>query len=295
MKTTKDIGALTKSALLMVCLIAATTLYSCKGGNEESSNGQQTIVQQKATDSLKIYSDTLQSQLNAYRYQVDQLNTERAGLDSLLKNKDAELQKLRAQMGHYRKNSRRLAAKLKKAEAEIRKLKEMSGYDKDHIGTLQNENGSLTQQKDSVTRAYFSLKELASVLHASNIRMEAIHTKHHGKKEKDTKRARKTDILRVYFDIDENRIAESGEKNLYLVITGPDGQILPSATQQTLTASDGRSINYSILKQVALTKGEPVKDIHADWHQTSKYAKGTYQIAIYNGGYVIGSGRVSLK
>ena len=279
----------------MVCLIAVTTLYSCKGGNEESSSGQQTTMQQKVTDSLKIYSDTLQSQLNVYRYQVDQLNTERAGLDSLLKNKDAELQKLRTQMGRYRKSSRHLAAKLKKAEAEIRKLKEMSDYDKDRIGTLQNENGGLTQQKDSVTRAYFSLKELASVLHASNIRMEAIHTKHHGKKEKDTKRARKTDMLRVYFDIDENRIAESGEKNLYLVITGPDGQILPSATQQTLTASDGRTINYSILKQVTLTKGEPVKDIHADWHQTSKYAKGTYQIAIYNGGYVIGNGRVSLK
>ncbi|MGN6568591.1 MAG: hypothetical protein ACTHJ0_11590 [Flavipsychrobacter sp.] len=79
------------------------------------------------------------------------------------------------------------------------------------------------------------------------------------------------------------------------MITEPDGQILPSASQQTMTSSDGRTISYSILKQISLTKGEPVKDLHADWHQTTKYAKGTYQIAIYNGGYVIGSGRVSLK
>jgi len=295
MKKTKDMAVMVKSYLPLLCLLCMTGIYSCKDKSTDSTTGAQNVVQQRVTDSLRIYSDTLQTQMNAYRYQVDQLNTERAGLDSLLKTKDAELGKLRAQMGHYRKSSRRLAVKLKKAEAEIRRLKEASGYDKDHISLLQNENGSLTQQRDSVTRAYFSLKELASVLHASNIRMDAIHTKHHGKKEKNTKRARKTDILRVYFDIDENRIAESGEKDLYLVITGPDGQILPSATQGTIANSEGKNISYSILKQISLTKGEPVKDLHADWHQTSKYAKGTYQIAIYNGGYIIGNGRVSLK
>ncbi|MGN6568590.1 MAG: hypothetical protein ACTHJ0_11585 [Flavipsychrobacter sp.] len=207
MKKAKDIAAHAKSMLLLLCLVSMTGLYSCKDKSSETASATQNTVQQQMTDSLRIYSDTLQSQMNAYRYQVDQLNTERAGLDSLLKSKDDELEKLRKQMGHYRRSNRHLAARLKKAEAEIRKLKQASGYDKDQISLLRNENGDLTQQRDSVTRAYFSLKQLASVLHASNIRMEALHTRHHGKKEKNTKRARKTDMLRVYFDIDENRIA----------------------------------------------------------------------------------------
>jgi len=133
-------------------------------------------------------------------------------------------------------------------------------------------------------------------LHASNIRLEPIHLKRGGKKEKETSKARKVDVLRIMFDIDENRIAENGTKELDVRIVDPNGSLLSNAAygSGTTTASDGSSMNYTIMKQVALETNKPVKDVTVDWHQDSDYKKGQYQIEIYNGGDKIGSGNVTL-
>jgi hypothetical protein len=167
----------------------------------------------------------------------------------------------------------------------------------ERIGLLENDKSDLTRQRDSLFAKYTRIKELGSVLHASDIRLLALHLKHHGKKEKNTKRAKKADVLRVYFDIDENRIAEDGNKKLYLVIKDPDGNLLsnPSDGSGITTSSNGNPLNYSLVKEVPLKQNEPVYDVSANWTQDSDYKKGAYSIAIYNGGYKIGGGEVVLN
>ena len=72
--------------------------------------------------------------------------------------------------------------------------------------------------------------------------MEAINLKRGGKKEVETSKARRADMLRVVFDIDENRIAESGNKEIFLRITSPDGRLLSNAAYGSgvTTADDGQ-------------------------------------------------------
>jgi hypothetical protein len=123
----------------------------------------------------------------------------------------------------------------------------------------------------------------------------ALHEKRNGR-ERKTKLARKTDVLRIYFDIDENRIAEDGTKSLYLSITDPEGHLLTGGSGSGVTStSSGTPLNYTLLKQIPLKQDEPVKDVTVDWKQNEDFKKGVYSIAIYNGGYKIGGGDAMLN
>ena len=64
--------------------------------------------------------------------------------------------------------------------------------------------------------------DIASTLTASHINIIGI--KMRGDKEKETDVAKRTDHFRVSFIIDENRVATSGKKVMYLVVTSPDNK-----------------------------------------------------------------------
>jgi len=89
-----------------------------------------------------------------------------------------------------------------------------------------------------------------SVLHASEIRVTFIRDQK--RKEKVTSKAKRTDELRVAFNIDENRIAESGMKQLYISITGPDNKIFYSVADGSGTTYNirGGSVTYSLAKEI---------------------------------------------
>src|SRR6478672_9442556 len=82
---------------------------------------------------------------------------------------------------------------------------------------------------------------VGSTLHASNFNIVGINEK--GSKEVSTKTAKKVDKLRISFDLDENMISQSGNKEVYVCITGPDGtpiavEALGSGTFSTREGSE---------------------------------------------------------
>jgi hypothetical protein len=62
-----------------------------------------------------------------------------------------------------------------------------------------------------------------------------------------------------------------------------------------ITTSKGSQVSYSVEKDIPLTQGEMVKDVTVDWNQDGDYKRGTYTIEIYNDGYKVGDGSVTLK
>ena len=65
--------------------------------------------------------------------------------------------------------------------------------------------------------------DVGSTLHASYFDIVGINEKGKGK-ESETTKAKKVDKLRISFLLDENRIANSGTKDLFVCITAPDGK-----------------------------------------------------------------------
>src|SRR5690606_31182356 len=116
----------------------------------------------------------------------------------------------------------------------------------------------------------------AQVLHASNIKILPIELKKGGS-EIETSRARRVDILRVKFDINENHLIEAGIHTLHLRIIDPEGKLI---------FNTGSGSGYFNIKNIELEQkftksrkihfsdSEPIKDIIIDWEQSNDYLKG---------------------
>ena len=137
--------------------------------------------------------------------------------------------------------------------------------------------------------------DVASTLHASNINIAAIDVKGNGK-EKVTNTAKRADMFRVSFDLDENRIAPSGQKELYVVVTSPDGKpiTIPSNGSGEFQTRDEGSKVFTSKVDVNYEQGKRTP-VSFDWKQENHYQAGNYKIEIYHNGYKIGEGTKSLK
>ena len=246
----------------------------------------------------------VESDYNAALVRLDELMSQNSVLDSALQDKNSEVAKLRKQIDAIIKNKNATAAELGKAKRLIAQLNGKVQTYEERIAMLESDNMRLdkineilSEERNALAEEREELYKLGSVLHASNIRMMPIDIKRGGKKIRETEKAKRVDILRVMFDIDENRITEESVREVQLVITAPNGTTLSNAAHGSgvTTLDNGDELNYTIAKLIHLKKNEAVNDIIVDWQQDSNYEAGTYTINIYQGGFKIGGGDVVLK
>lgn len=289
---------------VVILILLAGCIYLFMSKNQMAEQNATVQQQNKQSfDSLSTEQASLKADFDAASVRIDQLVSENTKLDSALQNSKSAMTKLQSQIRGILSKKNATQAELEQAKLMIASLNDKSKEYEMRIAELEKENTVLTgqnkvltQERDSTVTQNIAIKQLASVLHASNIRLEAVRLKKNGK-EKETSKARKTDVLRVIFDIDENRIAESGTKLLHLRIVAPDGSALSSAANGSgmITTAKGDHLSYTLSKSISLTQNQKVDGVTADWNQNGDYAKGIYKIEIYHEGYNIGGGEVTLK
>ena len=103
-------------------------------------------------------------------------------------------------------------------------------------------------------------------------------------------------MLRISFDLDENRITQSGMKDVYVCITSPDGSpvTVEALGSGKFVTREGLEKLFTKKLQVDYKQGEK-QNISVDWAQNSKFQVGDYRIEIYNNGFKIGQGVRSFK
>ena len=283
--------------MLIIAVLLGTNIYLFLDGKKKAST-LSTVISQR--DTVIISRDNIKSEYDAALARLDQLTSQNADLKNEANSKNGEISRLKKQIEDIIRKEHKSEGDVARAQKLITQLRGKVRSFEDRIAELEGENSQLTQQRDVAVQENTGLQQkvkLGSVLHASNIRLSAIDLRRHGTKQRETEKARKADLLRIQFDIDENRIAESGNKELYIVITGPDGTLLSNAAfgSGTTTTNDGATLNYTMAKQVMLAENQSVRDVVLDWNQDTNYLKGLYSIEIYHEGYKIGAGSVTLR
>lgn len=282
---------------VIIALLLGTNVYLFL---QRDKNQQKLLETKQLLQQADTSIATLQDDYNASLARLDDLTGKNAQLDKLLKQKDSELSKTKARIQEILAKNNATQKEIAEARGLIGKLNSRIGGYEQQIAQLKQQNVALAVERDSVVVTNTDLQQkvnLAKVLHASNIRMKGIKLTSGGRKEKETEKAKRMDLLRIIFDIDENRIAESGSKELNICIINPNGELLSNAAlgSGSFQTSDGQSKYYSVSKVVALQTEQPVKDVNVDWQQSAEYSKGVYTVEIYHQGYLIGKGSVSLR
>jgi len=283
--------------LTIIALLLGTNLYLFFQKKESAT---QAIQAQGRLTQMSSEKDVLQKEFDASLVRLDNLTGKNAQLEKALESSNSDVSQAKARIQAILNKSKATAAELKEARGLIKGLNlKIDSYEK-QIAGLKQENANLTTQRDSISYTNTKLQEkvsLAQILHASNIRLKAIDLRRNGKKEKETTKAKRVDLLRISFDIDENRIAESGEKDLKIRITNPNGELLSNAAlgSGSVVDHDGETIYYSLSKTIDLNANVPLKNIDVDWKQSADYQKGAYKVEVYYEGYLIGSGAAMLR
>ncbi|MFN4006999.1 MAG: hypothetical protein ACK4HE_05765 [Chitinophagaceae bacterium] len=242
-------------------------------------------------DSLAESNVQLQGELAEKQAEIER---KKAEIRRELSKKDGDLKKAKALIAELRTQTEELLAEVAKLKAENQQLtsaNQQLSTEKEQLSTAKKqveENLAATESEKN------RLQDVASTLHASNINITAINIKGSGS-EKETNTAKRADALRISFVIDENRIAPSGPKELYVIVYNPEGQVVstPGTSGNFNTRDDGQK-TFTSKVQVNYEQGK-ITPVSFDWKQESRYATGQYKIEIYHNGYKIGEGYKTLK
>lgn len=300
------------NGILLGVLIAAllgTIGYIIWGKSKSSENKQQFSMQLSSNDSSK---NDLQRELNDAVMSIDMLKSTYANSENLLKSKDKEIQDLKTRIQKIINDKNATTSQLAQARGLIKQLRASIGTYTAAIEKLKGENIQLTEdnrvitvERDVVRRHFDSAKtvikekesiiDVGSTLHASNFTVTGVKERNNGK-EKETTTAKQVDKLKISFDIDENRITQSGIKELYVNIIAPDGSaiVLPEAGAAKFVTRDGVEKSATKKVEVDYTQGER-KKVQIELAKAQSFIPGDYKIEIYNNGFKIGEAIRSFK
>ncbi|MCW3092253.1 MAG: hypothetical protein JWP81_3322 [Ferruginibacter sp.] len=299
-----------KGILLGVLLaaLAGTWAYLIWDKSKSNEQAQHLSMQLTTSDSSK---NDLQRELNQAVMNLDMLKSTNLKAEELLKTKDKDIQDLKQRIQKIINDKNATAAQLREARSLINQLKGNIETYAAEIEKLKNENLTLTEEKrvitverDVVRKNYDSatvvIKEkegiidVGSTLHASNLNVIGVKEKTSGK-EKETTTAKRVDKLKISFDIDENRITQSGLKEIYVNIIAPDGSVIviPEGAIKFVTR-EGVEKMATKKVEVDYKQGER-KQVQIELAKVQNFIPGNYKIEIYNNGFKIGEAVRSLK
>ena len=267
------------------------------------------LILQKDTQYASVIAekDTLQNLLEEATMRYDNLKTTNAKKDSTITIKDREIANKKAQIQSLLSKQNATAAELAQARALIASLNTDIADYKAQIEVLKGQNQVLTkekeevtQQRNKVTEQFDSAKvvivekdnliDIGSTLEAANFNILGIQQKKYGK-EKETTKAKRVDMVRISFDLGENRIVTSGPKDLYILVTAPDGTPVASealGSGNFSTRNEGEK-PYTQKVNINYIQGQKQR-VSFDWKQNEPYVEGDYKIEVYNNGFKIGEG-----
>ena len=303
----KNLRAILTGGLVVALLATWGYIIYDKNQQKQTIDQKETMI---ATTSTQ--RDQLQRELDDAAMRYDVLKTSNSKKDSTISAKDRDIEEKQTKIRQLLSKADATQEELSEAKRLIRSLNgDLVGY-KEQVVVLQQQNTHLTAEKAIVTRQrdraqrdfdsstlVIKQKEdvinVASTLHASNFNIVGINEKNNGK-EKTTSTAKRVDKLRISFDLDENMVAQSGAKELYVCITGPDGT--PIAVQAlgsgTFSTREGSERPYTQKLDVNYTQNRR-QTVSFDWKQNSDFTTGNYKIEVFNNGFKVGEGYKPLR
>ncbi len=281
------------------------------------------VKQQQALVVANTAKDNVEIEYNAALTQLDSMTKLNTSKDAEIIERNTTITQLKAEAkeayNRYISSDKKDMQAYATLQNKVSRLnEEINGY-KSRIAELEQQNQVLTQEnavvkterdmvitekekvKTDLDKTVVEKKQLeekvdvGATLIANNFNIAGINERRNGK-EKETDKAKKVDKLRIGFDLDANRITQTGKKQIYVCITAPDGSpvtVEALGSGKMNTKEEGEKF-FTTTLDVDYTQGQK-KYVNFDWKQNSDFIKGDYKVEVYQNGFKVGEGKVSLK
>lgn len=232
-------------------------------------------------DSLNSFIEAETSRLGALIDSINAVNVD---------NKK-QLTNYRYRLSGLKKQNAELVEKLDSTNEAYAALKLREQMVADSLNSAINANQALTGQNSVLSNTVAKGKQL--VIAASTATAARITASGN---ERKTKRAKKTDRVNVCITIAKNRIADAGERTLYVKLFAPNGKAV-DAPEKNMAVVAGENSGYNGMAKVNF-QGEAMDVCIAADRATDApvvLEPGIYTAAVMTDSYVLGTVAVELK
>ncbi len=308
----------------IVVLIALSSYLAFDRSKLADSNSQYKIMVEEAqqvSQDLQLSFDDVSDRLENMKGDNVELNAlieEQKGQLSKQKDKINSLVWTKGKLNEAKKEIAALQAMGEKYLSEITTLKEENSLLAEANFTLSEEKAVLTQRvartaeenEDLIAKKieledynkelskekdFLSKKvNVASVIKVNNVLGSGYKVNNKGDLIK-RKYAKYVDRVSVCFTTETNLVTDQEEEEFYLRIIDPLGEtmVIEDLGSGILINSKGESIRYTNTATIEYSNDE--KQVCIDWQPSLRFAKGNYDVEIYNKGFKAGSGSFLLK
>jgi len=196
---------------------------------------------------------------------------------------------------------------LSRYRGELANLKATNDRLLDEVDSLRLSNNLLTEEKDSInTQLVIQTNyndtlvaqnmnlakkvEIGGAINVENVNVTAMKMRSNGKYT-ETNKAQKTDAIKVEFRLIENEIATPGDKEAYIVLKNPKGQVINA--KGTFVKKDGTESKYT-MQDIVNYENSDLDVVMLVERKGDKYDKGTYPIEVFVDGKLVGSAKLEL-
>ncbi len=197
---------------------------------------------------------------------------------------------------------------LRRYRGQVANLKATNDRLLDEVDSLRLSNNLLTEEKDSInTQLVIQTNfndtlvaqnmvlakkvEIGGAINVENVKVTAMKMRSNGKYT-ETNKAQKTDAFKVVFRLMENEIATPGDKEAYIVLKNPNGQVINA--KGTFVLKNGTEAKYTD-QTIVNYENSDLEVVMLVERKGEKYEKGSYPIEVYVDGQLVGSAKLELS
>lgn len=243
--------------LLIIAVLAGTAGYL---GFKVSQQGTTIDVQTEEINAGELERQSLDLDLQKLRFSYDTLQTENSLMMAEMAAQRSEIEGLISKV----RDRNYSVSKLKKEAETLRRI--MQGYVvtidslnqlnialQEERDAMANQVAVVTERNDALERKQDDMEEIIEagrVLQAMDLNPVAIRVATTGS-QRETTRAKRAEMIKTCFTLLENRIAEKGERTLFLEVVDPNGRLLPPGDRDPVAmpggvpASAARMLDYT--------------------------------------------------
>ncbi len=224
--------------------------------------------------------------------------------DSLLIQLDVEQQRVSQLLDELETVKATNAVKLRKYRKELSTMRVVMKHYVVQIDSLNRANEELTEENQYVKKQYkaatqtvLQLEEEKEVLSktiaiASQLEINEITVSPLNSKGRSVRKLSKTERFKISFAITKNITTDAGYKTVFLRITSPQREVLPSGNDDTFVFED-KKLSYSAKRQFEYEAEELEMDIFYDINQF--LFAGEYQFDLFVDGVHIGNAVLEMR
>jgi hypothetical protein len=247
--------------------------------NECQQRADQMLVQLNELDaafvSLSAQNTELQQLSEQQRREISRLRAQIRSVAGTQQIEDvkARIEQLELELAEYQQQAQILFEENTQLSGEQARIKNSLASAEEQVVELGLINQGLTNQV-----------EQASELKIINI--QVVTTRQVRRGEKETTRANRVDKIQACFTILDNKLAQPGNRDFYVRITGPNNQLLTNRQTGNFNLA-GNQMPYTATRAFDYKNAQLIGCI--PFTPATKLEKGVYRVAVYTEGREVGT------